>query len=193
MDIKQKITDANLKALKRMEQVQPILTDIELNAINIIPGMDEKTILHAGPPIEWERMSGPTQGSIAGILVYEGLAADIQEGYSIAASGEIKFDCNHDHDTVGPMTGITAPHQPVFVLEDPISKKQSYCTLNEGRGKVLRFGGWGEDVLERLNWMKDTLAPSLKKAIHHAKGIDIKSIIAESLHMGDEDLVLIFF
>lgn len=186
MDIREKIEKANKVALEYMAKVKPILVDIELEAMNIIPRMDEKTILHAGPPIEWDRMCGPTQGAIAGILVYEGLVADIEEGYKLAASGEIKFDCNHDHDTVGPMTGITSPHQPVFVLENKETGKKSYCTLNEGRGKVLRFGGWSTEVLDRLNWMKEVLAPSLKKAISHAKGIDIKAIISESLHMGDE-------
>lgn len=186
MNIKEYIDTANKKALERMASVQPILIDIELEAKNIIPGMDNKTILHAGPPIEWERMCGPTQGAIAGILVYEGLAADLTEGYEIAASGEIKFDCNHDHDIVGPMTGITSPHQPVFVLEDELTGKKAYCTLNEGRGRVLRFGGWNKEVLDRLNWMKSVLAPTLKKAIKHSDGINIKTIIAESLHMGDE-------
>ncbi len=185
MDIKKAIETANKEALRRMANVQPVLVDIDL-AINVIPRIDHKTILHAGPPIEWERMSGPTKGAIAGILVYEGLVDSIKEGYSLAASGEIKFDTNHDHDAVGPMTGITAPHQPVFILEDPKSHARAYCTLNEGRGKVLRFGGWGDDVLKRLNWMKDVLAPTMKKAILHSKGIDIKSIISESLHMGDE-------
>lgn len=186
MDIKEKIETANKLALSKMASVQPILVDIELEAMNTIPRMDKHTILHAGPPLEWERMCGPTQGAIAGILVYEGLASDIEEAYKLAASGEINFDCNHDHDAVGPMTGVTSPHQPVFVLEDKESKKRAYCTLNEGRGKVLRFGGWDSEVLERLNWMKDILAPTLKKAIHQAKGIDIKAIISESLHMGDE-------
>lgn len=186
MDIKKKIETANELALKKMTSVQPYLVDIELEAINTIPGMKTNTILHAGPPIEWERMCGPMKGAIAGILVYEGMASDIEEAYKLAASGEIEFDCNHDHDTVGPMTGVTAPHQPVFVIEDRESKHRAYCTLNEGRGKVLRFGGWDSEVLERLNWMKDVLAPSLKKTVKHAKGIDIKAIISESLHMGDE-------
>ena len=122
MDIKKKIETANELALKKMTSVQPYLVDIELEAINTIPGMKTNTILHAGPPIEWERMCGPMKGAIAGILVYEGMASDIEEAYKLAASGEIEFDCNHDHDTVGPMTGITAPHQPVFVLEDKESK-----------------------------------------------------------------------
>lgn len=186
MDIKEKIATANKRALARMAEVQPILIDIELEAMNVVPRMDEETILHAGPPIEWDRMCGPMQGAIAGILVYEGLANNIEEGYELAASGEINFDCNHDHDVVGPMTGITAPHQPVFVLEDKKTGMKSYCTLNEGRGKVLRFGGWGPEVLDRLNWMKEVLAPTLKKALKYAKGIDIKAIISESLHMGDE-------
>jgi len=186
MDIKKKITEANNTAFLKMEKIRPKLVDIELEAINIIPGMTKKTIFHAGPPVEWERMSGPLKGAIAGILVFEGLANDLEEGYTLAASGEISFDCNHDHDTVGPMTGITAPHQPVFVLEDPETKKKAFCTINEGRGKVMRFGGWGKDVLDRLIWMKEILAPSLKKTIRSSKGIDIKAIIAESLHMGDE-------
>ncbi|MFX0183139.1 MAG: DUF1116 domain-containing protein [Candidatus Hodarchaeota archaeon] len=186
MGIKHKIKVANNEALEKMANVQPILVDIELEAKNVIPGIDEKTILHAGPPIEWDRMCGPMKGAIAGILVYEGLAEDIKEGYELAASGEIKFDCNHDHDTVGPMAGITAPHQPIFILKDQNTRKKAYCTLNEGRGKVLRFGGWGSDVLKRLNWMKEVLAPALKKAIHHSNGIDIRAIISESLHMGDE-------
>ncbi|MCK4849409.1 MAG: DUF1116 domain-containing protein, partial [Candidatus Heimdallarchaeota archaeon] len=186
MDIKNKIEAANQDAINKMANVRPLLVDIDL-AKNVIPGMDSKTILHAGPPIKWERMCGPTQGAIAGILVYENLVNSIDEGYQLAASGEIKFDCNHDHDTVGPMTGITSPNQPVFILEDPNTKMRAFCTLNEGRGKVLRFGGWGDDVLERLNWIKETLAPTLKKAIKHTnEGIDIKAIISESLHMGDE-------
>ena len=99
MDMKQKINDANQTAFELMAKIQPVLVDIDL-AINVIPGMDTNTILHAGPPITWERMCGPTQGAIAGILVYEGMANSIEEGYDLATSGEIKFDSNHDHDTV---------------------------------------------------------------------------------------------
>lgn len=185
MSIKEKIKEANSDAIAKMNTINPILVDIQ-PAIDVIPNMTQKTILHAGPPIEWERMSGPVKGAIAGILVYEGLANTVEEGYNMAASGEITFAPNHDHDAVGPMTGITAAHQPVFILEDRGTKKRSYCTLNEGRGKVLRFGGWGDEVLAKLEWMRDILAPVLKKAIQHSNGIDIKRIIAESLHMGDE-------
>ena len=89
MAVKVKIKNANKLALDKMASVQPILVDIELEAMSIIPHMDKYTILHAGPPIEWERMCGPMQGAIAGILVYEGLASDVEEAYNLAASGEI--------------------------------------------------------------------------------------------------------
>ncbi|MHA2366351.1 MAG: DUF1116 domain-containing protein [Candidatus Hodarchaeales archaeon] len=185
MDIKSEISQANKKAIQQMNSINPVLVDIQL-AKDVIPKMTEKTILHAGPPITWERMCGPMKGSIAGILVYEGLVNTIDEGYELASSGDITIAPNHDHDAVGPMTGITAPNQPVFVLEDKETKQRAYCTLNEGRGKVLRFGGWGEEVLNKLYWIRDVLSPILKKAINHSKGIDIKRIISESLHMGDE-------
>lgn len=185
MELHEKINKANAEAVEKMNEVNPVLVGIQ-PAKEAIPGMTNKTILHAGPPVEWERMCGPLQGAVAGILVYEGLANSYEEGLELGASGEITYAPNHDHDAIGPMTGVTAPNQPVFVLEDPDTKVRSYCTLNEGRGKVLRFGGWGEDVLERLNWIRDVLAPTLQKAIQHSGGVDVKQIISESLHMGDE-------
>lgn len=185
MEIKTKILEANNKAIEEMNKVSPVLIDIQ-PAIDIIPNMSEKTVLHAGPPITWERMCDPMKGSIAGILIYEGLANSLEEGYQLAQSGEIEFHPNHDYNAVGPMTGITSAHLPVFILKDQDTGKQAYCTLNEGRGKVLRFGGWGDEVLDRLFWMRDVLAPNLRKAIVHSQGVNIKRIIAESLHMGDE-------
>ena len=38
----------------------------------------------------------------------------------------------------------------MFVLEDPVSGRRTYCSLNEGLGKVLRYGAYGPEVLERL-------------------------------------------
>ncbi|MFW9930316.1 MAG: DUF1116 domain-containing protein [Candidatus Thorarchaeota archaeon] len=184
MNIKESISNANSEALQKMNSVTPYLVDIK-EAIEIIPGMTKNTILHAGPPIEWDKMCDPMKGAIAGILVYENLVNTFKEGYEYAKDN-LNFSPNHDLGVVGPMTGITAPHQPVFVLEDRETGKKSFCTLNEGRGKVLRFGGWDESVLTNLLWMKEILAPILKKAIVHSGGINIKQLIAESLHMGDE-------
>jgi hypothetical protein len=179
------IDAANTEALRRLNTSQPVLVDIQ-KALDIIPDMTENTILHAGPPITWDRMSGPMKGAIAGALIFEGKANSPEEAFEIAASGKIKFSPCHEHDAVGPMAGIVSPSMPVFVIENKTYGNKSFCTLNEGLGKVLRYGAYSEEVIKRLEWMKNVLAPGLKKAIVLSGGIDLKTLIAQSLHMGDE-------
>lgn len=179
------IDEANAEALRRVNSSQPVLIDIQ-KAVDIIPGMTDDTILHAGPPITWDRMSGPMKGAIAGALIFEGKTSSPEEAFEIAASGKIKFSPCHEHDAVGPMAGIVSPSMPVFVIENKTYGNKSFCTLNEGLGKVLRYGAYSEEVIKRLEWMKNILAPGLKKAINLSGGIDLKTLIAQALHMGDE-------
>ena len=179
------IDAANMEAVDRINAAQPVLTGLE-RALDVIPGMDEDTLLHSGPPITWERMSGPLRGAIAGALIFEGRADSYGEAETLAKSGRIKFSPCHEHCAVGPMAGVVSPSMPVFVVENKTFHNKSYATLNEGLGKVLRYGAYGNEVIERLHWMKDVLAPGLKKAISLSGGIDLKSMIAQALHMGDE-------
>jgi hypothetical protein len=179
------IHEANEEALRRINSSQAILVDIQ-NAIEVIPGMDENTILHAGPPITWERMSGPLRGAIIGALIFEGRAENEEKAAALASSGVIKFSPCHEHDAVGPMAGIISPSMPVFVIKNTTYGNLAFCTLNEGLGKVLRFGAYNSEVITRLKWMKNILAPGLAQAIRLSGGIDIKTIIAQALHMGDE-------
>ena len=179
------IEAANLEALNRVNAAQPTLVDI-LPAIDAVPGMTRNTILHAGPPITWDRMSGPLRGAIIGALIFEKRASGPEEAAALAASGEIKFSPCHEHDAVGPMAGVVSASMPVFVIENKAFANKAYCTMNEGLGKVLRFGAYDSTVIERLAWMRDVLAPGLKKAIALSGGIDLKTIIAQALHMGDE-------
>lgn len=179
------VNAANVEALNRLNSAQPILLDIK-TAIDTIPGMTENMILHAGPPITWERMSGPVRGAIVGALIYEGRAQNEMEAEKLAASGEIIFSPCHEHNAVGPMAGIISPSMPVYVIQNKTYGNNAYCTLNEGLGKVLRFGAFSDEVIKRLKWMEKVLAPGLKKAVLLSGGIDIKAIIAQALHMGDE-------
>ena len=179
------IEEANKEALRRINSSQAVLIDIQ-NAIDVIPGMDEDTILHAGPPITWDRMSGPLKGAIIGALIFEGKAKNEEEAVALASSGKIKFSPCHEHNAVGPMAGIISPSMPVFIIENKSFGNLAYCTLNEGLGKVLRYGAYSQEVIERLKWMKEVLAKGLQKAIKLSGGIDIKTIIAQALHMGDE-------
>lgn len=182
---KDEIDKANKKALEIIQSGKPELVDIQI-AIDVIPGMTKTTILHAGPPVSWENMCGPMRGAVIGGLLFEGLAANRAEAEKLAASGEITFDPCHHHSTVGPMAGVVTSSMPVWVIKNSVYGNSAYATLNEGLGKVLRYGAFSEEVITKLRWMKDDLAPTLKKALINHGPLDMKNLIAQVLQMGDE-------
>ena len=181
----EKIERANQEAVRRMLAADPILVDV-IPAAEAIPALRENMILHAGPPIEWDRMCGPMRGAIAGIAVFEGWASNLDEAEKMAASGELEFHPNHHFDAVGPMTGLTTIGQPVMVVENRAFGNHAYCTLNEGLGKVMRFGGNDAEVLTRLAWLRDVFGPAVGAALRDLGGIPLKSLVARGLTMGDE-------
>ncbi len=180
-----KIDQANQEAVKKMMLSRPVWVDIG-KARDVIPGMKDNLFLHAGPPIEWERMSGPLKGAIIGGLIYEEKAKNAAEAEKLAESGEIEFAPCHHYNAVGPMAGVTTPSQMVFIIEDKEWGGYTYSNMNEGYGKVLRYGAYDDEVLNRLRWLDNVYAPVIKEAVHLAGGMDIKSIIAQALHMGDD-------
>jgi hypothetical protein len=180
-----KIDAANAIAVERVKSARPVFVDIAA-AIDVVPGMTTHTICHAGPPVTWEKMAGPMKGAVIGALIYEGLAKDEAEAVKLAASGEIIYSPCHEHSAVGPMAGILSASMPVQVIENKTHGNFAFCTLNEGLGKVLRFGAYSEEVIDRLNWIEKELAPALKTAIRLSGGIDLRAMIAQALHMGDE-------
>ncbi len=180
-----RIDQANQEAVERMLAARPRLVDVR-PAGEVIAGMHKQLLLHAGPPIGWERMSGPLRGAIMGALLYEGLATDAEAAEKLAASGEIAFAPCHHYNAVGPMAGVVSASMPVQVIEEPVYGQQTYSTLNEGLGKVLRYGANSPEVLTRLRWMEQVLAPALARAVRALGGIEIKSMTAQALQMGDE-------
>jgi len=176
---------ANREAASRILKGKPTLVDVG-TALDAIPGMTKKTVLHAGPPVTWERMCGPVRGAVIGGLIYEGLAKNRAEAEKLAASGEIRFDPCHHHGAVGPMAGVVTASMPVWVLENATFGNRAYCTFNEGLGKVLRYGAFSDEVLARLKWIETDLAPIMKKALALHGSLDMKNIIAQILQMGDE-------
>lgn len=180
-----KIAAANREAISRVLDARPVLVDIGL-AGKVIPAFTPTTILHAGPPVTWEKMCGPVRGAVIGALIYEGLAKDASQAVALAQSGEIQFAPCHHLGAVGPMAGVVSASMPVFVVENRTAGNRAYSTFNEGLGKVLRFGAYAREVLDRLRWLRDTLAPALCEAIWEMDGIDLKTITAKALQMGDE-------
>lgn len=180
-----KIDQANQKAVQRMMSSKPELVGIG-RAVDVIPGMKENLFLHAGPPITWERMSGPLRGAIIGGLIYEKMAKNEQEAIELAASGAIEFAPCHHFNSVGPMAGVTTPSQMVYIIEDKEWGGYTYSNMNEGYGKVLRYGAYNDEVLTRLRWLNEVYAPVIKEALNLVGSIDMRSIIAQALHMGDD-------
>ncbi len=179
------IAKANQTAVQRMMEARPILKGVA-PAKDVIPGMKPNLLLHAGPPIEWARMSGPLRGAAIGALIFEGLARNEAEAVALVEKGEIEFDPCHHHDTVGPMAGVTSSSMMVYILENETHGNKAYSNLNEGYGKVLRYGAFSEEVIAKLRWMNNSMGPLLAKAIEASGGIDIRALLSESLHMGDE-------
>src|SRR5215470_11414154 len=143
---------ANRQALTAFLSASPVLRGVGV-ARDELPGMRERMILHAGPPIEWARMCGPMQGAIVGAILHEGWARNADAARALAASGEIAFGPCHRHGAVGPMAGVISPSMPVWIVEDPAHGRRAFSNFNEGLGKALRFGAYGEDVLARLDWI----------------------------------------
>ena len=180
------IDKANAEVLDRLLQADPVLVDVAM-AVDVIPALGVgRTLLHAGPPIDWPRMCGPLKGAIAGAAVLEGWADDLAEGEALASAGGITFHPNHHFNAVGPMTGVTTASMPVLVVENRTFGNRAFCTINEGLGKVMRFGGNDAEVLARLAWLRDSFAPVLGKALRAHGGIALNPLVARGLSMGDE-------
>jgi hypothetical protein len=179
------VETANRMAVDRLLAAHPVFVDVR-PAIEVIPGMTRDTILHAGPPISWERMSGPLRGAVLGALIYEGLAPTVEAAEQMAVTGGVRFDPCHHHAAVGPMAGVTTASMPVVVIENRAHGTRAYSTLNEGLGKVLRYGAFAPEVIERLQWFRDSLGPAVGEAIRHAGGVDLRALIGQALQMGDE-------
>lgn len=182
---KRDVEQANQEAFERIVRAEPVLVDVR-PAGEVIDGLGDGVVLHAGPPIAWDRMCAPMKGAAAGAIVFEGWAPNLRAAERSAAAGEIAFHPNHEFGAVGPMTGITTRSMPVLVVENRRFGNRAYCTLNEGMGMVMRFGGNNQEVRDRLRWMADVAGPALSAALCSGEGIDLKSMIARALSMGDD-------
>ena len=181
------VNEANAAVIERLKAARPHWVDVK-TASDVIPELREgRTLLHAGSPITWERMTGPMQGAVLGAAKLEGWATTDEEATELAATGGIRFIPCHDVNAVGPMGGITSASMPVIVMENKVHGNFSYCNLNEGIGKVMRFGAYDEEVLNRHRWMIRTLGPVLSAALRTMpEGLDVTTLIAQAVTMGDE-------
>ena len=179
------VETANGVAFSRYLAANPVLKGVG-TALDTLPDMGERTLLHAGPPISWEEMCGPMKGAVVGAVLYEGWAKTEETAWELASSDELTYDACHHHGAVGPMSGIISPSMPVWIVKNTEHGNKSYSNFNEGLGKVLRYGAHDPEVIERLKWIETTLALVSKAAMEIKGELELKPLMAQALHMGDE-------
>lgn len=175
---------ANAQALRRLFDARPVLVDCR-PAVEAL-SLPARTLLHAGPPLGWERMCAPLQAAVLGKLRYERWAGNDDGALDLIDRGEVRLAPCHHFGAVGPMTGIITPSMPIFVIENQSAGNCAFATINEGLGKVLRFGANDETVIARLRWLETEAGPLLGAAIRRSGGLDLRVLMAQALRMGDE-------
>ena len=185
---KEEVEAANREAVDRMMDSEP--TWVGIASASRMIGLMGKKLLLAGPPMECMDASGPMRGGIFCAIIYERRAETEKRAARLAEEGEVVLDCDHHHNAVGPMAGVISPSMPVYELEDRKFGTRTYSNMNEGIGKVLRYGAYSAEVLKRLHWMADTVAPVLgatvKALVRANGGLPLKPMIAQALTMGDD-------
>jgi hypothetical protein len=177
--------ETNAEAVRRITSAEPVWTDV-VTARDAV-GLETGQFLHAGPPITWERASGPMRGALIAAMLYEGMAETPEEAAAIGERGDLELSPCHHHAAVGPMAGVVSPSMPMFRVDNAAFGNTAWCTLNEGLGKVLRYGAYGPEVIERLRWMEAVLGPAMRDAVRGLGGsVDLRAIITQALQMGDE-------
>lgn len=185
-DLKDRIQAANTEVVRRMTESRPLWVDVR-RAGDVVPGLHRSLILHAGPPIAWDRMCPPQRHAVCGAAVYEGLAHSLDEAGAMVAAGDIGLAPCHDHCTVGSMCGVTSFSMPVLVVRNETFGTEAYCHLYEHPDREkLSYGAYSPRVHDNLKWLEEVLAPALQGAVRASGGLDVRSQIARSLTMGDE-------
>ncbi|MCD4534199.1 DUF1116 domain-containing protein [Nocardioides sp. cx-169] len=182
-------SEANARAVAAMLAVTAHLVDV--GPASEVLGLQRGEFLHAGPPITWDRASGPLRGGLMAGAALEGLVDDPEDAVALFESGDtVSLEPCHHRGAVGPMAGVVTPSMWMFALEDRATGRRTHCSLNEGLGKVLRYGAYSPDVLTRLRWMGDVLGPALRTAVRATSDdtgpVDVTGILTQMLQMGDE-------
>jgi hypothetical protein len=176
------IETANEEVFNRLISADPVLVDVA-PAGEVIPGLEDRMILHAGPPVTWERTSGSMKGGAICMALFEGWAQTPEEAVDLLARGAIKLEPNHHHDAVGPMAGVTTRSLPVYVVENRTYGNRGHARLAEW---LSQFGAYSPDAIEVLTRWRDLFAPTIRRGIQFLGGLELKPIIAKALQMGDE-------
>ena len=180
-----RVDAANAEVVDRLDRGVPMLLGVE-TAGAVVEGLESGTVLHCGPPIGWSEMCDPLRRSIRAAVVAEEWAPDRDAADRMLNAGEVRLGAANEHSTVVPMASAIGPSAPVYVVSVDAGGTTAYASLNQGSGAVPWFGVDSEAAIERLRFLRDALGPALAEAFDRVGPIDIFSLAAQGITMGDD-------
>lgn len=178
-----RIDAANVEVFRRLDTASPSLTGVA-TALDVVPEMTDRTILHSGPPLAWPEFCDPLRRSVRATVMAEGWARDRDEAEKFVASGGVTLDAANHHATVVPMAATVGPTAPVFVVG--FDDYLAYSPINQGPGMTAWLGVDETEAVEHLVWLARVAGPILSTAISSAGPIDVFAMATQGLHMGDD-------
>lgn len=176
---------ANAEVTRRLDTGAPKLTGITA-ALEALPAIDDRTIVHCGPAIAWDRVADPLRRSIRAAIMAEGWAHDPEAAGALVARGEVRLEPANHHAAVVPMASALGPSAPVFVVNNEEGGTRAYSGINQGPGEVAWFGRETPAAVERLVFLQEVVAPSLRAVLRETGPLDLFSMAAQGLQMGDD-------
>ena len=180
-----RVDAANAEVISRLDRGVPVLLGVE-TAGAVIDGFDDGMILHCGPSIEWADMCDPLRRSVRAAVLSEGWAPHRDAADRMVQAGEIQMEAANEHCAVVPMATAIGPTAPVYVVSVDAGGTTAYSSLNQGSGAVAWFGVDSDAAIERLGFLRDVLGPALAQALDRAGPIDVFSLAAQGIAMGDD-------
>lgn len=181
----ERVDAANREVLRRLDQGAPALVGVA-SAVEVVPGMGGRTVLHCGPPLAWEEFCDPLRRSARATVVAEGWADGAEAAGRLIAAGGVELEPANHHAAVVPMATTLGPSAPVFVVDNPQGGNRAFAPVNQGPGATAWFGVDAPAAVERLVWLREAAAPVLAETLARAGRVELLPIAAQGLQMGDD-------
>jgi hypothetical protein len=176
---------ANELALARLQTSRPMLTGAGL-AIDHVPGLEGRLVLHAGPPIDWHRMCAPQRHAVVGACLLEGWAADASEAEALLARGDVALAPAHSLGAAGAMTGVISPSMAVWQVRDAESGVEAWSPFCDGPGDAFWLGVGNSEAVRRQRVFAEQVAPGFDAALKARGPVDVFALCAQAVAMGDD-------
>jgi hypothetical protein len=181
----ERVDAANAEVLRRLDTGRPVLSGLR-PARDVLPMLGDRALLHSGPPVDLDRICDPLRRSLRASVVAEGWADTAGQADAMLGSGEVSLNPANEFGVVVPMAAVAGPTTPVWVVELEAGGTVAYAPLGQGSGDVAWFGCDTPAACERLMFLRDAVAPVLAAAIRAGEPVDIFSLAAQGIAMGDD-------